>query len=643
MSLPLPGLRVSVAAGMITVEYGYSREANDAVKSCGFRWAGGPRWQRRMGDRQALIQQLDAAGLVGVADALRALADDVPTTALRVASTSETSEAAGGALRPGPPAAGRRLDLFADVETDVGAGGARVDDSDDLSARVRDDASDAWTVGDFLDRANAVVQRGFPGTVTLTGAASNLERSLDQLRPWGLFFTLADTEAREGRRAAVSVRASRAAWTAAAAALRAAGVEPVDDLPLKIRGRVEVGRTRGELQVVLVSIDPAWSLGVFALRREEVLRQIAAEGLARRNLDLPIPQVPVRIALVTADGSDASRDVLSKLRTSPWGFHVELFPVNVQGAQLEATVLRALARVAAEAEHWDVCVLARGGGSRAELADWDNLAVARAVAMLPVKVLVGIGHERDQSALDAIAWSRRTPTDAAVALMEQMELAWGRVDDLRIRLAAAARGTCTREADALEADRRRVAALLRAAARTASRRMDEAGARVRRAARSRLGRADEQVAERAVARLRRAGSRRAREQGDREASARARLRRTGGRIDRERARVDGALAARLERVPLRVDAEGVRLDAADRMLRLADPLRPLRLGFAFVERVDGGRLRIGERPAKGDALRLRLVDALVDVRVDGVTERDPGPPPPDATTPPARPSSRRTS
>jgi exodeoxyribonuclease VII large subunit len=98
---------------------------------------------------------------------------------------------------------------------------------------------------------------------------------------------------------------------------------------------------------------------------------------------------------------------------------VLVVPIPVQGA-VESQICKALAAVAERASDWglEAVVLARGGGSREDLAVFDSEAVARAVASCPVPVISGVGHEDDTTVVDLVADHRAaTPTGAMVALL----------------------------------------------------------------------------------------------------------------------------------------------------------------------------------------------------------------------------------
>jgi exodeoxyribonuclease VII large subunit len=98
----------------------------------------------------------------------------------------------------------------------------------------------------------------------------------------------------------------------------------------------------------------------------------------------------------------------------------------------------------------DVVVVARGGGSRGDLAAFDSEIVARAIAAMPVPVLTGIGHEVDRTVADEVAQTvAKTPTAAAGMLI-------GRVAEFDHALQALSHRVVTRAATACDHARHRV-------------------------------------------------------------------------------------------------------------------------------------------------------------------------------------------
>src|SRR3546814_1246875 len=90
---------------------------------------------------------------------------------------------------------------------------------------------------------------------------------------------------------------------------RAGGtVRRVDGTEVRIRGRLDWFLRRGQLQLRMTAIDPAYTLGQLEVARAKRIARLDAEGLLQRNGQLPLPVVPLRIGLVTSAGSAAEAD-----------------------------------------------------------------------------------------------------------------------------------------------------------------------------------------------------------------------------------------------------------------------------------------------------------------------------------------------
>lgn len=171
----------------------------------------------------------------------------------------------------------------------------------------------------------------------------------------------------------------------------------------------------------ILEIDPTFTLGEMAMRCREILAQLEADGILHDNQQLPLPRLLKRVAVVSSAGAAGYGDFQHQLQNNEYGlfFHCQLFPAVMQGAHVEESVMAALAAIADEAEQWDCVVVIRGGGATSDLSDFNTYALAAAVAQMPLPVIVGIGHERDETVLDAVAHTRvKTPTAAAAFLIE---------------------------------------------------------------------------------------------------------------------------------------------------------------------------------------------------------------------------------
>lgn len=184
-------------------------------------------------------------------------------------------------------------------------------------------------------------------------------------------------------------------------------------------------------------IDPTYTLGDLAYRRREILRQLEEEGVLTLNKELPMPLLPRRVAVISSATAAGYGDFCHQLQQNSRGycFEVELFQALMQGERVEDSVLSALDRINARRDEFDVVVIIRGGGATSDLAGFDTYLLAAACAQFPLPVITGIGHERDDTVLDAVAHTRvKTPTAAAEFLIGRMDEVAGRLQQLAQRL-----------------------------------------------------------------------------------------------------------------------------------------------------------------------------------------------------------------
>lgn len=186
------------------------------------------------------------------------------------------------------------------------------------------------------------------------------------------------------------------------------------------------------LNLVIHDIDPAYTIGEWAMRRQEILRRLQQEGVADLNKELPFPVCPQRIAVIASPSSAGYGDFMQHLRNAPqrFVFYTALFRAVMQGGQAEESIMQALDRILEHAEQFDLVVIIRGGGASMDLSCFDAYELASAVAQFPLPVLSGIGHERDESIIDKVACvSVKTPTAAAECLLNLLGQSWKNLEN----------------------------------------------------------------------------------------------------------------------------------------------------------------------------------------------------------------------
>ena len=207
---------------------------------------------------------------------------------------------------------------------------------------------------------------------------------------------------------------------------------------------------------IVSDIDPTYTIGDMARKRQEIIRQLKEEGVFDLQRELSIPTFAKRIAVISAQNAAGYGDFCRQLEDNEYGFRFEvtLFPAIMQGEQVEQSIIAALNAIYAAISNWqlaigqeqtansqqpfDVVVIIRGGGATADLSGFDTLALAENVAQFPLPVITGIGHDRDESILDMVANTRvKTPTAAAALLIDNLLRVLERLDDASQRIANA--------------------------------------------------------------------------------------------------------------------------------------------------------------------------------------------------------------
>lgn len=222
--------------------------------------------------------------------------------------------------------------------------------------------------------------------------------------------------------------------------LSATGQCLASGMKVLVRGSVNSHAAYG-LSFVINAIDASFTLGEAERRRREILARLKREGVLDLNRQVQWPDVPNRIAVISARGAAGYGDFINQLYNNAncLRFTTRLFEAVLQGDRTVPTVIAALDAIAAEADEWDCVVIIRGGGATSDLAAFDDYELAMNVAQFPLPVVVGIGHERDVTVLDYVANMRvKTPTAAAEWLIARGDAALDRLRLLANEVACAA-------------------------------------------------------------------------------------------------------------------------------------------------------------------------------------------------------------
>ena len=186
---------------------------------------------------------------------------------------------------------------------------------------------------------------------------------------------------------------------------------------------------------IVSDIDPTYTLGDMARKRQEIIQKLKAEGVFDLQKELQLPMFCQRIAVISSQTAAGYGDFCNQLADNPYGFQFEtqLFPAIMQGEGVEQSIIDALECI--YNTDFDCVVIIRGGGATSDMSGFDTLALAENVANFPIPIITGIGHDRDESILDMVSHTRvKTPTAAAALLIDHLKVVLDTLIDSQNRI-----------------------------------------------------------------------------------------------------------------------------------------------------------------------------------------------------------------
>jgi len=258
------------------------------------------------------------------------------------------------------------------------------------------------------------------GRIWLRGELSNVSAPSSG----HLYFTLKDDQAQ--------VRAAMFKGARTAARLQQ---PPQNGQQVLVRARVSLYAPRGDYQLLVEHLEDA-GLGALQQAYEMLKARLAAEGLFAAERKRPLPANPRGVAVLTSPSGAAVRDILQVLKRRAPGLPVTLIPVPVQGTEAPPAIVAGLALLKSLFENdfqdtqgqrippFDVVIVARGGGSLEDLWAFNDEAVVRALADMPVPVVSGVGHEIDFTIADFVVDVRAPTPSAAAELVSPNQQQW---------------------------------------------------------------------------------------------------------------------------------------------------------------------------------------------------------------------------
>jgi len=229
----------------------------------------------------------------------------------------------------------------------------------------------------------------------------------------------AGTASSDTKRPVLNAHCWATPWAPLKRRLADEGVTLKPGVVVSVYGYVDVYAPQGKIGFSIIDVDVQGLLGDVARRRQELIATLRAEGLLEKNRSTTLSPVPLRVGLVASPKTEGYADFTGQLLSSGLGFEVTLVVTLVQGEAAPAQIAAALQRL--DEENLDVLCLVRGGGSKGDLAAYDDERVARAIAACATPVFTGIGHTGDESVADLVAHTRAiTPTKLGEELVRRV-------------------------------------------------------------------------------------------------------------------------------------------------------------------------------------------------------------------------------
>lgn len=176
------------------------------------------------------------------------------------------------------------------------------------------------------------------------------------------------------------------------------------------------------LSLNITDIIPEYTLGEMAMARQRTINQLKQEGVFDMNRQCQLPRLIKRIAVISSAGAAGYGDFVNQLKNNSFGytFMTELFESAMQGNTAEDSIIYQLENIAGRADEFDCVVIIRGGGSKTDLQCFDGYRLCQNICQVPLPVITGIGHDRDESVADLVAHTHlKTPTAVAQFIIDR--------------------------------------------------------------------------------------------------------------------------------------------------------------------------------------------------------------------------------
>jgi exodeoxyribonuclease VII large subunit len=193
--------------------------------------------------------------------------------------------------------------------------------------------------------------------------------------------------------------------------------KPKEGDKVLVRANIGLYEPRGDYQIIVEHMEPEGE-GQLKQQFDMLKQQLASEGIFAQEYKKPIPEVVLKVGVVTSATGAALHDILTVLQRRNPAIEVIIYPSQVQGDNAASLICAAITQANLRNEV-HVLIVGRGGGSLEDLWCFNNEQVARTIFASSIPIISAVGHEVDVSIADFVADMRAATPSAAAELVSQ--------------------------------------------------------------------------------------------------------------------------------------------------------------------------------------------------------------------------------
>jgi len=194
-----------------------------------------------------------------------------------------------------------------------------------------------------------------------------------------------------------------------------------DGSKILVKVKVEYHERYG-MKLGIEDIDPSYTIGQMEMARQKIIENLRKSGVIEDNKQTFLPDVIQSVAIISSSTAAGFADFKHQLEENEYGYdiHIDLYQASMQGMNTEKDVCNVLEQIEVLKNEYDCVAIIRGGGSKLDLASFDNYNIGYKIATSSLPVLTGIGHEIDSTVADIVSYSSlKTPTAVAAFIIDR--------------------------------------------------------------------------------------------------------------------------------------------------------------------------------------------------------------------------------